>query len=66
MTELANIPIWIWGAFIAFVMMMLALDLGVRRVGVDTVVGVDLPALTPARRRGTGRRGGGHRAGSRQ
>ncbi len=29
MVELANIPLWIWGAFIAFVLMMLALDLGV-------------------------------------
>lgn len=29
MTELANIPIWIWGGFMAFVLTMLALDLGV-------------------------------------
>lgn len=29
MTELANIPVWIWGAFLAFVLLMLALDLGV-------------------------------------
>lgn len=27
--ELANIPIWIWGAFMGFVLLMLALDLGV-------------------------------------
>lgn len=27
--ELANIPLWIWGAFVAFVLLMLALDLGV-------------------------------------
>jgi tellurite resistance protein TerC len=27
--ELANIPLWIWGAFMAFVLAMLALDLGV-------------------------------------
>lgn len=29
MTELANIPLWIWGAFLGFVLLMLALDLGV-------------------------------------
>jgi tellurite resistance protein TerC len=29
MAELAGIPIWIWGAFLAFVLGMLALDLGV-------------------------------------
>jgi tellurite resistance protein TerC len=29
MIELAGIPIWIWGAFLAFVLAMLALDLGV-------------------------------------
>lgn len=29
MGELANIPLWIWGAFMAFVLLMLALDLGV-------------------------------------
>lgn len=29
MIELANIPLWIWGAFVAFVLAMLALDLGV-------------------------------------
>ncbi|MFN8140176.1 MAG: TerC family protein [Fimbriimonadales bacterium] len=29
MIELANIPIWIWGAFMGFVLLMLALDLGV-------------------------------------
>lgn len=29
MAELANIPIWIWGAFLGFVLLMLALDLGV-------------------------------------
>lgn len=29
MGELANIPLWIWGAFLAFVLLMLALDLGV-------------------------------------
>lgn len=29
MTELANIPLWIWGAFMGFVLLMLALDLGV-------------------------------------
>lgn len=29
MIELANIPLWIWGAFMAFVLLMLALDLGV-------------------------------------
>lgn len=29
MVELANIPLWIWGAFMAFVLLMLALDLGV-------------------------------------
>lgn len=29
MAELANIPIWIWGSFMAFVLLMLALDLGV-------------------------------------
>lgn len=29
MIELANIPIWIWGAFVAFVLLMLGLDLGV-------------------------------------
>lgn len=29
MIELAGIPLWIWGAFIAFVLAMLALDLGV-------------------------------------
>lgn len=29
MAELANIPVWIWGAFLAFVLAMLALDLGV-------------------------------------
>ncbi len=29
MIELSNIPIWIWGAFMAFVLLMLALDLGV-------------------------------------
>lgn len=29
MMELANVPIWIWGAFLAFVLGMLALDLGV-------------------------------------
>jgi tellurite resistance protein TerC len=27
--ELANIPVWIWGAFMLFVLLMLALDLGV-------------------------------------
>lgn len=27
--ELANIPLWIWGAFVGFVLAMLALDLGV-------------------------------------
>ncbi|HMS53921.1 MAG TPA: TerC family protein [Fimbriimonadaceae bacterium] len=27
--ELANIPIWVWGAFMGFVLLMLALDLGV-------------------------------------
>lgn len=27
--ELANIPLWIWGAFLGFVLCMLALDLGV-------------------------------------
>lgn len=27
--ELANIPLWIWGAFMGFVLIMLALDLGV-------------------------------------
>jgi tellurite resistance protein TerC len=27
--ELANIPLWIWGAFMGFVLLMLALDLGV-------------------------------------
>lgn len=27
--ELANIPLWIWGAFLGFVLLMLALDLGV-------------------------------------
>jgi len=27
--ELANIPLWIWGAFLGFVLAMLALDLGV-------------------------------------
>lgn len=27
--EIANIPIWIWGAFMGFVLLMLALDLGV-------------------------------------
>jgi tellurite resistance protein TerC len=29
MAELAGIPIWIWGAFLGFVLLMLALDLGV-------------------------------------
>lgn len=29
MAELANIPLWIWGAFMSFVLLMLALDLGV-------------------------------------
>ncbi len=29
MPEIANIPIWIWGSFLAFVLGMLALDLGV-------------------------------------
>ncbi len=29
MNELANIPIWIWGSFMGFVLLMLALDLGV-------------------------------------
>lgn len=29
MSELANIPIWIWGAFLAFVLAILGLDLGV-------------------------------------
>ncbi|MBL8059189.1 MAG: TerC family protein [Chthonomonas sp.] len=29
MAELANIPLWIWGAFMGFVLLMLALDLGV-------------------------------------
>ncbi|MBI5707589.1 MAG: TerC family protein [Armatimonadetes bacterium] len=29
MVEIANIPLWIWGAFMAFVLVMLALDLGV-------------------------------------
>lgn len=29
MTDLAGIPIWIWGVFLAFVLGMLALDLGV-------------------------------------
>lgn len=29
MTHLANIPLWIWGAFGGFVLLMLALDLGV-------------------------------------
>lgn len=29
MAEFANIPVWIWGAFMAFVLAMLALDLGV-------------------------------------
>lgn len=29
MTELAGVPIWIWGAFLGFVLTMLALDLGV-------------------------------------
>lgn len=28
-TQLANIPLWIWGAFLGFVLLMLALDLGV-------------------------------------
>ncbi len=27
--ELANIPLWVWGAFMGFVLLMLALDLGV-------------------------------------